>query len=155
MSIYATMLDALQIPGTFWVALGALAQAVEALVVLVSAVVVVFQLRRMRQESIRDRIIGLNSALEVFKSDLLRKVLEEIPKDAEVRGVNWDEIFDQLDLIALLIEQGYTDEKLFLKLKGAELRSLGKYIQRFSLSNDLQKHRGAQQLLNKAHEHMR
>ena len=41
-------------PELFWAALGALAQTLEAIVVLFSAIAVIFQLRHMRQESIEN-----------------------------------------------------------------------------------------------------
>jgi hypothetical protein len=138
----------------FWAALGALAQTVEALVVLVSAIVVIFQLRRMRQESIRDRIAGLRTAIEILDSELLRKVVKEIPTGATIRGVNWDEFLDQLDLVALLITEKYTDENLLLKLKGHELYSIAEYLHGTPLESDLRKHPGAQWILMKAREHI-
>ena len=94
-------------PNMLWVALGSISQMVEAVVVLVSAVVIIFQVRRMKQESVKDRIAGLSSALEVFSSGLLQKVLTEVPRGAEIRGVNWEEFFDQLDLVGLLIDSSF------------------------------------------------
>ncbi len=149
MSIGELVAAAFQDPNMFWSAVGAMAQAVEAIVVLVSAVVIVFQIRRMKQESLRDRISGLYSALEVIGSDLLQKVLAEIPQGAEIRGVNWDALLDQLDLVALLIERGYTDEKLFLDLKGDELRLLRDYLEKFSYSIP-ERHWRAKRLLERA-----
>jgi len=139
----------LQDPNMLWAALGSISQMVEAVVVLVSAVTIIFQMRRMKQESIRDRIAGLSSALEVFSSGLFQKVLTEVSWGAEIRGVNWDELLDQLDLIGLLIEKGYTDEELFLELKGDELQAIAGYFER--TSRDIpEKHWRAKRLLARA-----
>ncbi len=134
----------------FWAALGAIAQAIEAFVVLISAIVVIFQLRRMRQESIRDRIAGLTTAVEVLRSDVLQKVLQEIPSGANIRGVNWNEVLDQLDLIGLLIREGYTDENLFFRLKRHELRLLATYLSEHSLLKDADEHPDAKWMLERA-----
>lgn len=141
----------------FWTALGASAQMLEALVVTVSAIVVVFQVKRMRQESVRDRISGLKTALEVLDSELFRKVVRQATTGARIQGVNWNELLDQIDLAALLVAQGYTDESLFLKLRGHELSSIAGYLRKASSTSDFQldlniQHPSAQWLLNEAHE---
>lgn len=136
-------------PGLFWAALGAIGQALEALVVLFSAGFIIFQLRRMRQESIKDRVSGLRTAIEVLDSDLFRKVVREASSGAVIRGVDWDMLLDQLDLIGLLISENYTDEALFLKLKGQELRRIAEYVQNREFADELEKHPGAAGLLEK------
>ena len=152
MSIAELMSVTIHSPDLFWAALGALAQAVEALVVLVSAAVLIFQLRRMRQESIRDRIAGLNKAIEILDSELFRKVVNEIPTGTTIRGVNWNQLLDQLDLVAHFVAEEYTDQTWLLKLKGHELSSIAEYLHRTPPDSDLQGHQGAQWILQRARE---
>ena len=149
MSIGDLVAATLQDPGVFWAAIGSVSQMIEAVVVLVSAVVIIFQIRRMKQESLRDRISGLHSALEVFSDDLFQKVLTEIPERAEIRGINWEVFLDQLDFIGLLVEKGYTDDELLLELKGDELRALADYFKARS-RNVPEKHWRARRLLERA-----
>lgn len=113
----------------FWVALGSIAQAIEATVVLATAFVIIFEIQRMRRESIENRVTGLKLAFETLNSEDIVKVIEATRLGESVRGVNWQSLLEQINLVALLVDQGYTELSLLLKLKGSQLATLDQCFQ--------------------------
>ena len=113
----------------FWIALGSIAQAVEATVVLATAFVIIFEVQRMRRESIENRITGLKLAFETLNSEDIVKVIEATRLGEKIRGVNWQALLEQINLVALLVDQQYTELDLLLKLKGAQLATLDRCVQ--------------------------
>jgi hypothetical protein len=116
-------------PALFWAALAAIAQSVEAVVVLASAVIVVFQLRRFRRQSLESKISGLKMAMDTLDADPLEKVTRGLAAATTLEGINWQDLLNQIDLVALLVDERYTDETLLLAMRGQELAATSHYIE--------------------------
>jgi hypothetical protein len=112
-----------------WTAIGAIAQALQAMVVLASAIVIVYEVKRMRRESIEDRVTGLKLAADILDSGDFAKVKDAAFSGQSVRGVDWQSLFEQINLVALLVDEGYTELSLLLKLKGVQIAMLDQLFQ--------------------------
>ena len=155
MTIEDLLTKTMSSPDLLWVALGVMMQTLQTIFIVISAIVVIFQVRQWRQESIENRIAGLRTALDVLKSDAFNQVSRQAMEEKIVHGVNWRRLLDEINLVALLISEEYTDESLLLKLKGSELAAIGKYIQEDQVATDLKteldvKYKPAVDLMNRA-----
>ena len=117
-------------PIVFWTAFSAIMSAFQATILFVSALTILHQLRQFRQESIESRIAGLNTALDVLNADeYFAKASNAAIQNGKVSGgATWNNVFEVIDRVALLIDQKYTEEGLLFKLKGHELAAIGKYL---------------------------
>ena len=113
----------------FWTAIGAIAQAIQAAVVLASAIVIVYEVKRMRRESIENRVFGLKLAIDILDSVEFTKVTEAALTGRGVRGANWRTLLERINLVALMVDQKFTELDLLLKLKGLQLATLDQSIQ--------------------------
>lgn len=117
-------------PDTFWAAIGSLGQALEALVVLLSAPFIIVQLRQIRRESIENKVAGLRTALEELRRDPFDRVSRQALSGARIEAVDWQSVLEQLNTVALLVSEGYTNRELLLRLKGRDLVSVGQQLKR-------------------------
>jgi hypothetical protein len=58
-------------------------------------------------------------------------------KDTIIHGINWRSLLDQVNIVALMVEQGYTDRELLFQLKGNALAAIGRYLQSHNIASDL------------------
>lgn len=143
--------------GLNWTAVAALAQTLEAVVVTLSAIIVIYQLRRMRQESIENKVSGVKAAVDVLSSERFRSVSSVAMAETSLHGDNWRFLLDQVNLVALLINEKYTDERLLLSLKGHDLAEIESLLRTKPISRDLQaelntKYANAYAFLSRARE---
>ncbi len=137
MGIYTLLRETLGNPGNFWAALGSIGQAWEALIVTLTAGIVVFQLRQIRQEQIENRIQGLKLAIDYLSSETFMKATEGALKETKIHGINWRTLLDQLNFVSTLVEQKYTDRDLLFGIKGHELSAIGKYLKDHPIADDI------------------
>jgi len=124
-------------PSLFWAALGVGLQTIQTIMLLVSAIVVFLQIKQLRRESTEKRIGGLKTAIEAIDTDLFRQVSKQAREGKTVQGVNWRRLLESIKLVALLIEEKYTSEKLLVAMKGQELYDLSVYFKKNPLPADL------------------
>jgi hypothetical protein len=120
-----------------WTALAFLLQAIQTLLIIISGYLVVKQLRQINKEAIEKKVAGLKSAIEALDTDLFNQVSKQASSGKPVEGINWRRLLDSINLVALLVEQSYTDPKLLLALKGKALFAVGNYIQKNGLPDDI------------------
>jgi hypothetical protein len=118
-------------PILFWTALGAIAQTIAALVVIVSIRSVIPQLKQFRVE-------GLRVALELLdKNKQFDQVAEEALNNRTIHGVDWDNLVEQISLIALLVDEKFTNEKLLFIHKGKQLSAISYFLKTDQVSADV------------------
>lgn len=118
-----------QNPDTFWTAVGSSGQAIEAIIVFFSAFVIIFQLRQMRQASIENKIAGLKAALDELRRDPFDRVSRLALSGGRIEAVDWHSVLEQVNTVAHLISEGYTDRDLLLRLKAQDLVAVGEQLQ--------------------------
>jgi hypothetical protein len=124
-------------PSLMWTALGVGLQMIQTIMVLVSAVVVVLQIKQLRRDSTEKRISGLKTAIEALDTDLFRQVSKQVREGKTVQGANWRKLLESIKLVAVLIHEEYTSEKLLFAMKGQELYDLSEYFKKNPLPVDL------------------
>jgi hypothetical protein len=137
MGIYTLFNETLQNPGDFWTALGAIGQAWEALIVSLTAVIVIFQLRQIRRERIENRVQGLKLAVDYLSNETFVRATEGALKETQIHGINWRTLLNQLNFVSTLVEQKYTDKDLLLGIKGHELSAIRKYLRDHPIADDI------------------
>lgn len=120
-----------------WAAIGILLQTIQTVFIIVSATVVYFQIRQIQKEAIEKKIIGLKMAVEPLDSDLFNQVSKEVATGRDVRGVNWRKLFNSINLVALFVQEGFTNYQLLFAMKGKELFAVGNYIKKKGLPDEL------------------
>lgn len=120
-----------------WTAWTFVLQGVQTLLIVISGFLVIMQVRQISKEAIEKKITGLKTAIEALDTDLFNQVSKEAVSGTPIRGINWRRLLDSVNLVALLVEQGYTDPKLLLAMKGKELFAVGSYIQKNGLPDDI------------------
>ncbi len=141
-----------------WEAVSAISSALQAIILLFSALVVISQLRQIRQQSIESRITGLDTSLKLLdSSEDFTKASYAAMHNSIVLGVStWSNIFEVIDQVVLLIDEKYTDPNLLLKLKGHELAAIGKYLSNVQIPEEArqewesEKYKGVREFFNKA-----
>jgi len=122
-----------------WTGIGFLFQAVQTIILLGTAYITLTQVKQSRdEERMQRRVYGLKKAIEVLDNDLFNRISKQVTSGKEVKGSNWSQLLDSINLVALLVEQGYTDSTLLLSLKGKQLYGIGNYIQKNGLPKDIQ-----------------
>lgn len=117
-------------PAIFW-------SALEALATVLALGFIYFEVRRLRRESIAYKVEGFRYAMEIVGSAEFQKLIDEFNyiMDASDMG-DWPlklpgivrGILRNLEIIASLINSGYMDENLFLRVQGLHLGELGERI---------------------------
>jgi hypothetical protein len=120
-----------------WTALTFMLQGIQTVLIFVSGFLVIMQIRQLNKDAIEKKIAGLKAAIEALDTDLFIQVSKEATSGNPIRGINWRRLLDSVNLVALLVEQGYTDSKLLLAMKGKALYAVGSYIQKNGLPTDL------------------
>ena len=120
-----------------WTALGFMLQAIQTLLIIISGYLVIKQLRQINKEAIEKRISGLKTAIEALDTDLFNQVSKQAASGRTVEGINWRQLLDSINLVALLVKQEYTDPNLLLAMKGKALFAVGSYIQKNGLPAEL------------------
>lgn len=120
-----------------WVAIGVLLQTVQTMLIIVSAVVVFWQIRQLQKEAIEKKIAGLKMAIEVLDTDLFNQLSKQITDGKSIQGVNWRKLLSSINLVALLIREKFTNYPLLLAMKGKELYAIGNYIQKEGLPDNI------------------
>jgi len=120
-----------------WTAWAFVLQGIQTLLIIISGYLVVKQLRQINNEAIEKRITGLKTAIEALDTDLFSRVSKQAASGRTVEGINWRQLLDSVNLVALLVEQGYTDPKLLLAMKGKALFAVGNYIQKNGLPAEI------------------
>lgn len=120
-----------------WTALSFMLQAIQTLLIIISGYLVVKQLKQINNEAIEKRITGLKTAIEALDTDLFNRVSKQAASGRTMEGINWRQLLDSVNLVALLVEQGYTDPKLLLAMKGKALFAVGNYIQKNGLPDEI------------------
>jgi len=124
-------------PSLIWAASSVGIQILQTIFIVVSAVVVFIQIRQFQRESIKNKIDGLRTALDILNSDVFHQVSRQSMEGKAIQGVSWRKLFEDINLVGLLIEKDYTDEELLLSIKGAGLASIGIYLQGTQASSEL------------------
>lgn len=117
---------------------GVFLQAIQTLIILISAGFILVQVQQIRNDAIEKKITGLKTAREELSTNLFIQVSNQAASGKPVEGIKWRELLDSINLVALLVEQGYTDPKLLLAMRGKALYAIGSYIQKYGLPKDLQ-----------------
>lgn len=141
-----------------WEAVSAISSSIQAMILFVSALAIISQLRQYRRESIENRITGLDTAIKLLNnSEDFTKASNAIMRSGKVLGVlTWSNIFEVVDQIVLLIEEKYTDPNLLFKLKGHELAAVGRYLSTAQLPEETKqelasaKYKGVRDLFERA-----
>jgi hypothetical protein len=120
-----------------WTALTFMLQGIQTVLIFVSGFLVIMQIRQLNKDAIEKKIAGLKAAIEALDTDLFIQVSKEDTSGNPISGINWRRLLDSVNLVALLVEQGYTDSKLLLAMKGKALYAVGSYIQKNGLPTDL------------------
>jgi len=122
--------------GVRWAAIAVLLQIIQTLFILISAIVVFFQIRQYQKEAVEKKITGLKTAIESLDSDLFNQVSKQAASGRSIQGVNWRKLLNSINLVALLVQEGFTNSQLLLALKGKELFEIGNYIQKNGLPDE-------------------
>src|SRR5258706_2904835 len=120
-----------------WTAWAFVLEGIQTLLIGVSGALVIKQVRQLNKEAIEKKITGLKTAIEALDTDLFNQVSKEAASGRPVRGINWRRLLDSINLVALLVEQGYTDPTLLLAMKGNALYAIGNYIQKNGLPDEI------------------
>lgn len=120
-----------------WVAIGVFLQTVQTMFIIVSAVVVFWQIRQLQKEAIEKKIAGLKMAIEALDTDLFHQLSKQITDGKSIQGVNWRKLLGSINLVALLIREKFTNYPLLLAMKGKELYAIGNYIQKEGLPDNI------------------
>ena len=120
-----------------WTALSFTLQAIQTVLIIVSGGFIFFQIKQIRNDAIEKKVSGLKAAIEALDTDLFNRVSKQAASGKTVEGINWRQLLDSINLVALLVEQEYTDPKLLLAMKGKALFAIGNYIQKNGLPDDL------------------
>lgn len=120
-----------------WTALGFVLQAIQTALIIISGGFIFYQIKQIRTDTIEKKVSGLKAAIEALDTDLFNRVSKQAASGRTVEGINWRQLLDSVNLVALLIEQEYTDPKLLLAMKGKALYAVGNYIQKNGLPDDI------------------
>ncbi len=120
-----------------WTALTFALQGIQTVLIFVSGFLVIMQIRQINKDAIEKKISGLKAAIEALDTDLFIQVSKEASNGNPIRGINWRRLLDSINLVALLVEQGYTDSKLLIAMKGKALYAVGSYIQKNGLPSEI------------------
>lgn len=107
-------------------------QAIQTGILIISALVIFYQIKDYKKNAIEMRIMGLKAAIEELNQSYFKAMSVKFEKKTRVEGINWKEILDPVNYVASLINEKYTDRKLVLALKGKALYAVGNYINQFS-----------------------
>lgn len=124
-------------PILVWTAIGVVTQIVQTIFIMITGIVVFFQIRQIRQESIEKKISGLRAALDILDTDLFNQASRQAKEKIVVHGFKWRRLLEDINVVATLVSEKWTDEKLLFMLKGDELAAIGEYIQGNRLPADL------------------
>lgn len=116
---------------------GIFLQLIQTLFILISGGFIIVQVQQIKNEAIAKKISGLKTAIEALETDLFERVSKQATTGKIIEGINWRQLLNSVNLVALLVEQGYTDSKLLLAMKGKELYAVGSYIQKNGLPTEL------------------
>jgi len=117
---------------------GIFLQAIQTIFILVSGGFILVQLQQIKHEAIEKKITGLKTAREELNTELFVQASNNVASGRIVEGIKWRPLLDSINLVALLVEEGYTDPKLLLAMKGKALYRIGSYIQKNGLPKDLE-----------------
>jgi len=120
-----------------WTALGFVLQAIQTLLIIVSGVLIILQVQQIRKDTIEKKVSGLKAAIEALNTELFNRVSKQAASGRTVEGINWRQLLDSVNLVALLVDEGYTDPKLLLAMKGKALYAVGNYIQKNGLPDEI------------------
>jgi hypothetical protein len=120
-----------------WAAIGILLQIIQTSVIFISAIVVFFQIRQIQKDAIEKKITGLKTAVDALDNDLFNQVSKQAASNNVIQGANWRKLLNSINLVALLIQEGFTNSQLLLAMKGKELYTIGCYIQKQGLPAEL------------------
>lgn len=111
-----------------WTGLAALAQTAASVLVVGSLMVVVPQLKQFRVE-------GLRTAVDLLeKNKQFNQVAEEVLNNREPRAIDWDNLVEQINLVALLVSEGFTNKKLLFIHKGKQLAAISDVLETNQIS---------------------
>jgi len=116
---------------------GIFLQLIQTLFILISGGFIIVQVQQIKNEAIAKKISGLKTAIEALETDLFERVSKQATTGKIIEGINWRQLLNSVNLVALLVEQGYTDPKLLLAMKGKALYAVGSYIKKNGLPTDL------------------
>jgi hypothetical protein len=112
-----------------WDAVAAVAQGVEALVVLVGGIAIFYQLRQFRTEQTHSKWEALRWALSVVTLDdinlILDTVLDVIDWEPNRFGKAFNQLMTGLSLVSAAIDDGYLEHDLFFQTRARDLSKLG------------------------------
>jgi hypothetical protein len=120
-----------------WTAWTFVLQWIQTILIFTSGFLVIMQVRQINKDAIEKKITGLKAAREELSTDLFIQASNQVASGKVVEGIKWRPLLDSINLVALLVEEGYTDPKLLLALKGKALYAVGSYIQKNGLPKDL------------------
>lgn len=120
-----------------WTALSFMLQAIQTILIIVSGGFIFIQIKQIRNDAIEKKVSGLKAAIEALDTDLFNRVSKQAASGRTVEGINWRQLLDSINLVALLVEQEYTDPKLLLAMKGKALFAVGNYIQKNGLPDEI------------------
>jgi hypothetical protein len=125
-------------PSLFWPAL-------EALATLVAAGIIIWQLRRLREETVAHRFEGFRYAMQLISApefqeqaasfhELLNRGDPHQFRQSMPPLVHW--ILRTLEIIDRLIEDGYLEEGFFFRIEGMRLAHLARHIRMMEEGRD-------------------
>lgn len=120
-----------------WTALSFMLQAIQTVLIIGSGIFIFFQVKQIKNDAIEKKVSGLKAAIEALDTDLFNRVSKQAASGRTVEGINWRQLLDSVNLVALLVEQEYTDPKLLLAMKGKALFAVGNYIQKNGLPDEI------------------
>jgi len=125
-------------PSIFWPAL-------EAIATLIAAIVIIYQLKNLREETTAHRFEGFRYAMQLVSSSEFSKQAANFHKlldhgdpfrfhETMPPVVHW--ILRTLEIVDRLIKDGYLEEDLFFRVEGKRLATLARDIQMIKEGKD-------------------
>jgi hypothetical protein len=119
---------------TFLLELQTIAQCVEAAVLFLSAPVVIWQLKRLREESVAQKAQALREARETLDSPIFLELVGILEREADSGA--YEEralealplVLAQVDYVALLVRKKYLDKDLLFAYKGIDIAKLADHL---------------------------
>lgn len=125
-------------PSIFWGAL-------EAIATLVAATIIIWELRRARQETVAHKIDGFQYALKLLDSEKFEGYIKDFYHLADISNASeWHAnmpirvqgILRTMEVIDKLISDKYLDEDFFFRIEGNRLADIGTRIRIFEEGKD-------------------
>ncbi len=116
--------------------LGLTLQSIQTFVIVVSALGLLYQFKQFRRETLANKITGLKEAIDTLKSsEVFAQASHEALAGHTISQINWRRLLDDVNFVAYLVDEGYTDATGLFKLRGAELGALGRYLQQHPIND--------------------